>query len=276
MTPVLEDLRTRFFYRTLDAIYTAPLRRPLPGTSFLAQALRLRSSNYDRVGALTRSLSALTPGAIARFRRSLMRFEELPLRQRALDDLAFGGGSTSFLLEGSPRRVLKIYRRSLGRSVAGLVDIARERRGTYDRLVALYGTIPDLIPATEILLLKAPLCGVPAVGAVQMYVEGEKSDLLRDHTEEEIVELARSTPGLGTAIVDFARITSETWDAEGCCADLVGHENLMLCRRGATAGLRLIDFGIFDLEEKRREAPRAYEKTVELRERLEKLAARLA
>jgi hypothetical protein len=175
---------------------------------------------------------------------ALIRPSRLPFRAPAVELLGYGTGATVFLLEGSAvPRVVKVYKRSIGRERSSLIRSARRYRGKYQQLAAWYG--PLVLPC-EFMVAHGPLLGRPAVVAVQPYVGGRFRDPLQTVPARELVRLLEADDELRAEFVAFARKTLEV-HARGQFPDVFGLNNLVLLEDGGRMRLRLIDYGVFDL-----------------------------
>jgi len=228
-----------------------------------------RASNYERVGVLVRQ-AARTPALEARLARALLDTAHLSLRGR-VELLAYGSGTTVFRLEperpGAAARVLKIYRRTIGRDAHGLARIARRHRERHLHLRQRFGA---LVHPAEFLVLHGPLRGQPAVACTQEFLPGRLLDPLALGPDELAGYLA-SRPALARALGEFAR-RALAWRARGLFPDLLGQGNLVVAERPEGARLLLIDYGVFDL---RALAPGPRARLDALAQRLHDLASRL-
>ncbi len=269
---VLEDLRTRFVYRSLDAVLTAPLRSRKPRLQHLRGVVSPRSTNYDRVGSLVRLVDAIVPGTDRAASRLLFRPDLLPLRSERVLLLGSGSGATVFLLESERRRcVVKAYRRTIGRSRESLVELAAEYRDRWKAIASWYEGPYDVVAPARYLILHGPLLGQPAVACVQPYFGGEKRDPFTDFEDGELPRLMREDEGLGEQLRWFARRTLDLRAARGQCIDLLGARNLVVTRdrdRGPFQ-LKLIDYGIFDLRPLEGASPAAHSRLASLLDRME-------
>jgi hypothetical protein len=244
----LEALRTRFLYRSLDAVMTVPLRCRKGPFAYLGSLLSPGSSNYDRVAALVGLIDTLIPGTGRRASEFLFRAGSIPFPGEPLELMASGSGSTVFLLDtGQGRKVVKAYRRTIGRSGDGLRGLATVYKAKYDTVSSWYAGPYDIVLPASFLLLHSPLLGRPAVACVQPYVEGEKRDFFADFDDAELLRLMKEDDGLREQFAFFARRTLKIRDAQRLCTDLLGTQNLMITREGKSWALKLIDYGIFDL-----------------------------
>lgn len=246
-SPWKEELTTRLVYRSLDACLTASLGAPAGS----AERPFWRASNYERLRSCMRLLSRIAPPAAAGIRRRLWRPERLPFAPGSVERpvelpvelMAYGSGATVFLVPcPDARRVLKVYRRTLGRSPRALGRALHEYRRKYELATSWFGDI--VLPSTYV-LLHAPLLGTPAVACIQTHV-GERRDLLRDHTDEELLAQLRRRSALRSRFVAFARTTIERCAREGAVVDFFGEGNLVIAGAGDDARLVLLDYGVFD------------------------------
>jgi len=242
-SPWREELRTRLFYRSLDACLTAPLDGPEGSAGQADDRPFWRASNYERLRRCMRLLARLAPRASAGIEGRLWRPERLPFADGRVELVGYGSGATVFRVAcPDGPRILKVYRRTLGRSQGALRRALREYRGKYERASRWFG---DVVLPSSYVLLHAPLLGTPAVACIQAYV-GERRDLLRDHTDEELLAELERRPMLRRRFVAFARATIEQRAREGAVVDFLGEGNLVIAGTGDDARLVLLDYGIFE------------------------------
>jgi len=201
------------------------------------------------------------------------RADELPVRSGAVVPFAFGSEASCAVLEGTPW-VLKVYRFSLGQDVRTLVEMARRLECQYKRLSVWYELVPGFLPRTVHVVLRAPLGGVRAAARIQERVSDPARDLLMDFSDDDLVALACRYPRFGEHFQAFTAATRRAWDDEGRFLDMVGASNVLVIHRGPEPELRAIDFGIVDLEERRRTGPAYVRRATQVLERLERIAAR--
>ena len=295
-------IRSQFFYKALDSVATAPLRADQRLTDRFWKLLNPRSSNYDRVAAAVNVFDGLAPGVAGRWSRRLLDYGQLPLataplatappataagfrngaqgdRSRRGELHAYGSGATLFLLQGTGRAlILKVYRRTLGRSSAGLISLARYFRQKYTTVCSWYGSGPINILPSWYFILNAPLLATPAVGMLQPYIDVEMKDLFLDFSTSQLLGMLEEDPGLAAQLRFFCKQSLAVAEREGRCLDIVGRDNVTLLRTPvseATASgehvLTILDYGVFDLAEKRVAAPKAYDHVMWRLNRLENL-----
>ena len=249
----VESLRSKYFYKMLDAFMTASLRPRRSTLDYIRSVLNPRTSNYDRVASTANLIAGICPSLSKRTFKFLLRSQQLPFRQCAIELMNYGSGSTVFLMTvGGEQRVVKVFRRSLGRNRPGLMAIAHEFISKY-RLVASW--YKDLVPPTQFLILNGPILGRPAVALVQPYLDGEKKDLFRDFLHDELVSLMQNHPLLNEQIRFFAKQTLYCHEKLNLCLDFLGRENVMVLKSKDTFTLHIIDNGYFALEAFHREKP---------------------
>jgi len=256
-------------------VYTAPTRERQAPDEFLREAMDAGSSNFDRVGAIACYLSARAPRAMALLRRTLERVDELPLRVTRTRPLAYGTEASCVLLGGTPLRVLKFLRGSLGRDLDSILHLSRVQREDYEALRSWYRDIPRLLPTTIHVVLKSPMRGAPAAAQIQDLIVGDTRDLLNDHDDDQLIDLLECHAELRTHFRSFVEATRAAWDRNGRFLDIVGRNNLLLLPLPTGPELRLADFGIWDLEQKRRDRPDLYERALETLARIERIDARV-
>jgi hypothetical protein len=260
--------RTRYNL-LLDAVCTASSLGHKPVSALLIDGFGRGSSMFQRVGALTRCLAACMPSAFvgARARGDWERFEELPISGTMGKTLAVGSVASCIVVEGpAPRLVIKSWRYSLGCPTEQLVALARELQHEYETVKRWYHGIPNLLPRTVHVVLKAPMHRVPVVAS---------RDLLRDHSDEALVDLLSRHDSLRSHFKAFAAGTRRAWDEEGRFLDMIGRDNVMLVETDSGPQLCVADFGIWDLERQRRYAPYRYLRAEQVRDRLERIADQL-
>ena len=271
----LNALRTRFFYKPLDAVLTSALDVPPRRRELLQGLFSLRSSHYDRVRSLVRLVDSLLPGSQRWVARRLLRTQLLPFAPSRIEIIGAGSGSTVYLLEiDGTKRVLKAYRRTLGVRQDRLQESAKFYKGKHDTVASWYhGPYPIVVPASFV-ILRSPLLGCPAVACHQPYLDGEKHDVIGD-VDEGLQRLLEADAGLREQFLFFVERTLAMRTQRGCCVDLLGPENLLITDRGGSRALRLIDYGILDLPTLERELPLAFRRLTDVLNRLESLAASL-
>lgn len=267
--------RGRALYKTLDAVATTPLRED----GHWRSALSLRLSNYERAAALVQACDRLIPGVAQRLSQRLLGSQALPLPGGHGALYAFGSGSTVFLLDssnkvflGTDKQILKVYRRTLGLNAQQLLQYAHFLRAKYVTVRRWYGAGSNhvyILPSFYF-VLNAPLLGAPAVGAVQPFVAQKMRDLFLDFSDDALLTMMAQDPSFGRQMQFFCEQTSQMAAREGRCVDFVGRDNVSVLEKESGGWqLAILDFGIFDLQEKRAKAPAAF---AQVAERLTRIA----
>lgn len=247
LVDLMHELASRYVYKAFDAVLTA---RVAAGGE--RSARRVTVSNYRLVHLAVSAATRHAPAAMQRVARWLERYEHLPLGTSAASLLSYGTGVTVFLLRGvaggasEPPLVLKVMRRSLGQRLHVLLAQMEEYRTRY-RMVARWYDGCDLIVPLQFLILRGPLLGLPAVAAVQPFIDGERWDLFDYGSDAQLVALFRTHPSLRDQFCRFASRTAAMVAETSRCVDFVGKDNLLLVNTPDGPRLQLIDFGVLDL-----------------------------
>lgn len=270
----LDVYRSRFVYKPLDALLTAGLRPKRSAASDLLCIGRIRSANYEKVASAANLIDAVLPGTARRILSYLLRPARLPVTATRVHLLGFGSGATVFLLDVPAEQpasiVLKVYRRSLGKRLAALIEQAEALRGKHKMLSAWYARCDVVVPVWYT-IVHGPLLGLPGVACFQPYIDGEKLDIFEDVSDDDLIKLIKEDELLRKAFADFVRRTIELMESKGLCPDLTGRGNLLLFEKEGRRGLRLIDYGIFDLAGRKNIGARAYGRLTERVGRLERI-----
>ncbi|MHC4415222.1 MAG: hypothetical protein ACYS0G_08060 [Planctomycetota bacterium] len=274
---MLETVRSRLLYRSLDAVVTASLRPRRELAAHLRSVLSPRSSNYDRVGSLVNALDVIAPGIARRASNLIRRPIQLPFCAQSIEPLAYGSGATVFLVEGGPRRrVLKIYRQSLGAGGQRLGALVTMYRGKYETIRSWYEGLPNLVWPAEFLVVPGPILGRPAVACVQDYIGEDARDFFRGFSDGELAAVLGASDELRRQFLLFAGRTLDVYRSRRLCADFLGEKNLAIVDNGGGCRLRLIDYGVFDLDAADRRTPIIQGRIRECIDRIRALAQHLA
>jgi len=166
-----------------------------------------------------------------------------------IDLIAFGSGAAVFKLgwkDGD--KVLRIYRKSLGKPAGGLIEMAEYYKRNYETVLSWYGEIPDLVLPMDFLVFPGlPLIG-PVAASLQPYIHGPRQDLFEDFSDEELLQVLSANEDVREQFLSFVEQTTRQWDERKMCYDFIGRENLMLVREGGTYRLHIVDVGIFKFD----------------------------
>lgn len=211
----------------------------------------------------------IIPGIVSRFSRWMFRNNRYPWAPVDTELIAFGSGAAVFKV-GWKRgpEVLRIYRKSLGKSAAGLLAMAEYYKKNYDTVLDWYGGSLDLVMPMEFLVLQGlPLVG-PVAASLQPYVQAEKRDLFDDFSDDEFISLLKANPFVRDQFIFFAEQTMCQWRERKLCYDFVGRENIVLVKQGESYRLKILDVGIFKFEIPEHNLP---EKVAQIQQRIERL-----
>jgi hypothetical protein len=163
--------------------------------------------------------------------------------------IAFGTGAAVFKLEWkSGTKVLRLYRKSLGKSPSGLLGMAEYYKKNYETVLAWYGGSLDLVLPMEFFVLQGlPLVG-PMAASLQPYIQAEKRDIFEDFSDTDFVKLMEANPFLRAQFIFFVEQTVCQWDEGKICYDFVGRENLMLVKQEGSYRLKIVDVGFFKFD----------------------------
>jgi hypothetical protein len=163
--------------------------------------------------------------------------------------IAFGTGAAVFRLDWkSGAKVLRLYRKSLGKSTSGLLGMAEYYRKNYETVLAWYGGPLDLVLPMEFMVLQGlPLVG-PIAASLQPYIQADKRDILEDFSDADFVKLMEANPFLRDQFLFFVEQTMCQWEQGKICYDFVGRENLMLVKEDGSYRLRIVDVGVFKFD----------------------------
>jgi len=101
--------------------------------------------------------------------------------------IASGSGAAVFKLNWkNGDRILRIYRKSFGKSSLGLLEMAANYKKNYETVLSWYGNM--VLPMEFLISQGLPLIG-PTVASLQPYVRGQIQDLFEDFTDDELLRL---------------------------------------------------------------------------------------
>jgi hypothetical protein len=248
-----------WMYRSLDAVLTASLR-PRGGPGQLAwSVIRPRSSITNRISSMVNLLDYLSPGLATRWGGALVRDRNFPLHGYQARLMAYGSGATVFLLEnGQDQKVLKVFRRSLGRPAPDVWEVARQFQVKHDTLTRWFNDPFEIVVPSHFLVLHSPLMGAAAAAVLQPYIAGTRHDIFRDYTKAEAVQLLQSDPLLKAQWIDFSTRFLKSMEETDTCFDIVGRENLMLLEHDNRLCFKIVDNGLFDLAAIQAKSPAIY------------------
>lgn len=215
----------------------------------LKSALSFKSPSYDRTMSTVNLVDRIIPGIASRLCYWMFRNNHFPWELANIQLIAFGSGAAVFKLDWkSGAKALRIYRKSLGKSVSGLLEMAEYYKKNYETVLAWYGGSLDLVLPMEFLVLQGlPLVG-PIAASLQPYIQAEKYDILEDFSDTDFVKLMKANPFLRQQFLFFVEQTMCQWHEGKICYDFVGRENLVLVKQDGSYRLRIVDVGFFKFD----------------------------
>lgn len=209
------------------------------------------------------------PGIASKLSHWMFRNNRFPWVPVDIDLIAFGSGAAVFKLGWrNGAKVLRIYRKSLGKSASGLLQMAEYYKKNYETVLTWYGGSLDLVPAMEFLVLPGlPLVG-PVAASLQPYVQAEKQDIFEDYSDADFVKLMEANPIARDQFLFFAEQTLAQWEERKICYDFVGKKNIMLAKQDGSYRLKIVDVGIFKFDNPEHNLP---EKVAQIEKRVRRL-----
>jgi hypothetical protein len=249
---LLDTVRSRFMLKMADAVLTWDLRvsrRPGP--------ISRATTNYKRIHAVVRAVNAVGPAVVTWAEGCLHRDGLLPFAVGA-EVLDFGSAATVYRIrrqEGFPRdMVMKVLRASLGRPTAIATAQAAALNECREFVLDWYLDTGVLVPVNY-LVLHSPLLGRAAVAGLQPYVGGEQWDFFDLAEDGRLQSMLAEHADFRSQFKLFVERTAELLQAQDCCLDLIGWRNLLVVKEGGRPALKVIDYGIFNLELDRKRRP---------------------
>lgn len=229
------------------AVLLSPLQQRDASSARLWSALLYKKSAFDRMMATVNLVDRIVPGIASRSSRWLYTNNRFPWVPVDIELIAYGTGAAVFKTSWQDGdKVLRIYRKSLGKTFRGLVEIADYYRWNYETVCSWYGN--DIVLPMEFLVMQGfPLIG-PVAASFQPYIHGQIQDFFDDFDDEELSRLMAANGNLRQQFLPFAAQTIRQWEEGKMCYDLVGKENLILVKQNGTYKLQIADVGIFKFD----------------------------
>ena len=264
----------KMLLRCLDLAATAAAWKPHHDVPPLRTLVRGRRAS-ERVHAGFALVDRMAPGAARALSRRVTSPRRLALRASSLELLGFGGGASVFRCDTpAGARVLKVFRRSLGRPLDEQRAVAAYYAERYRTVSRWYADVPGLVVPTAFLVLPGPFLGRPVAAAVQPLVDGATLCFFADQDDAAALARLRADRSLAADFARFATRTLALYAREGRCLDLVGRENLMLVEGPSGAPrLAIADCGILEVARLELAAP---ERAARLAQRIARLESLLA
>lgn len=236
----LRSIVSRIFY----AVLLAPLRSKQSTFALLRSALFQKRSYRERALFLVNIVDSMTFGIVSKLSHWMYRNNRFPWAQVNSELIAFGTGAAVFKINWkSGDKVLRIYRKSLGKPFLGLFEMAGHYKTNYETVISWYG---DLVLPMEFLVLQGlPLIG-PFAASLQPLIQGQIQDLFEDFSDDELLKLFEANDYVREQFVRFAKQTIHQVKEGERCYDFIGRENLMLVKQGESSRLCIADVGIFE------------------------------
>lgn len=249
---LLDTVRSRFMLKMADAVLTWDLRvsrKPGP--------ISRATTNYKRIHAIVRAVNAVEPAIVTWAEGRMHRDGFLPVAVGA-EVLDFGSAATVYRIrpqEGFSRdMVMKVLRASLGRPIATLTAQAAALSECREFVRDWYLDTGALVPV-DYLVLQSPLLGRAAVAGLQPYVGGEQWDFFDLAEEGSLQSMLAEHADFRSQFKLFVERTAELLQSQDCCLDLIGWRNLLVVNEDGRPALKVIDYGIFNLELDRKRRP---------------------
>jgi hypothetical protein len=263
LSPVISKL----FY----AVLLSTLQQEQTTVDHLQSALFRGKSSYKRTMSTVNLVDRLIPGIARGLSRWMYKNNRFPWEPIDIELIAFGTGAAVFKVNWNNKdKVLRIYRKSLGKPYRGLVEMAAYYKNNYETVRSWYGSADGLVLPMEFMVLQGlPLIG-PVAASLQPYIHGQRQDLFEDHSDDELLQLLAANREVREQFLVFARQTMRQWEEGKMCYDFVGRENLMLVKHGAHYRLRIADVGIFKFDAPMKDLPG---KMAQIEQRMSRMAA---
>lgn len=203
----------------------------------------------DRVILVVNLVDRFIPGIARAISRRIYENNFFPWLPVPTDLIAYGTGAAVFKEKWkNGDKALRIYRLSIGRSIDGLLDLARYYKKKYETVVSWYGGPLNLVLPMEFLVAEGmPVIG-PVVISLQPYIHGPKYDPFDDLSSEEFLRLLDEHDLLREQFIFFAERTICQWEEGKTCYDFLGRKNVILVKSGTEYRLRIVDVGCFRLD----------------------------
>ena len=263
--------RPQIISQIFYAVLLAPLQSERSISLQLRSALLANTSSFDRVMSLVNLIDRITPGFANALSHWFYKKNRFPWTLVDTELMAAGSGAAVFKLNWrNGTKVLRLYRKSLGKPSPGLVEMAAYYKKNYETILSWYGSAKDLVLPMQFLVLQGlPLIG-PVAASLQPYVHGQHRDLFQDYSDDELLRILAANREVREQFLVFVRQTICQWEEGKMCYDFIGRENLMLVKQGTSYKLQLVDVGIFKFDGSMKIPP---EKVAQIEQRIKRMAA---
>jgi hypothetical protein len=211
------------------------------------------------------------PGHADRLSHLMYKNNRFPWKAVDTRLIAFGTSAAVLLVNWKKEnKVLRIYRKSLGKSLQGILEIAGHYKKNYETVHSWYGASPGLVLPLNCLVLYGLPFSIPVAASLQPYIGGKKLDLFEDFSDDELLSLFKKNTQVREQFIFFAEQTIRQWGEGKMCFDFVGRENLMLVNREGNYRLCIADVGIFRFDVVLKKYPH---KMVQIEKRMDRLVS---
>ncbi len=257
--------RRPFISKIFYAVLLTPLQ-PKQSTFVQFRSAVFQSGPYrTRALSMVNFVDSVIPGIASKLSRWMYKNNHFPWVPVDSELIAFGTGAAVFKLNWKRAdKVLRIYRKSLGKSSFGLLEMAEHYKTNYELVHSWYGNL--VLPMEFMVMQGLPLIG-PAAASLQPYVHGQIQDLFEDFSDDELLRLFEANDYVREQFIFFAKQTIRQWDERKKCYDFLGRENLMLVKHGGNYRLCIADVGIFEFDILQSE------KMAQIEQRMDRLAS---
>jgi hypothetical protein len=257
------------FSKVFYAVILSPLQPQQTGVVQLKSALSRKIFSHGWTMSAVNLVDKVFPGIVSKLSRWMFRNNRFPWAPIDLQLIAFGAAAAVFKLGWkSGPKVLRFYRKSLGKSASGMLEMAEYYKKNYEIVLHWYAGPLDLVLPMEFLVLQGlPLMG-PVAASLQPYVRVEKQDIFEDFSDTGFVKLMEANPFMRDQFLFFAEQTMRQWNERKICYDFVGRENLVLIKQGENYRLKIVDVGVFKFDLPEHTLP---ERVAKIEQRIQKL-----
>lgn len=256
--------------KVMYAVLLSSLQPHSPSPVQSVSAPHSGRSRLDRAVSIVHLVDRVIPGGSERLSRGLYSNSHFPWLPVDIELIASGTGAAVFKLNWSTGpKVLRIYRRSLGQSLKGLLQVASYYRNRYRMLRSWYDSSLGLVLEMEFFIWQGPHLLGPVAASLQPYIQGQMQDLFQDFSDEELLRLLEEKAFVREQFLFFARQTFRQWEEGEMCLDFLGSQNVMIVNQDGNHRLYLPDPGIFELKILAEKQPGKFS---EMEERIHRLA----
>lgn len=235
-----------------------------------------RGGLHPRFESLARWLERHAPRLTQRLTRAVLRDVEINARQRHVEPMDRGRAVTVFRLGNkaiSPEtpgqsQVLKVYRSSLGLRGKKLIALIANIQLGIDQLERWYGNCEGLLVPIRFLRIRGPILGIHALVLEQALINTNAKDFFRDYTDDQLLTMLRDDNTLLEQFNGFVEGTRVALDEGTRCFDMHGEKNLSVITTPKGQRLCIVDYGVYDLAERKHKAPDAYAEILQFHDRL--------